>query len=126
MLLLDWSSNKKPNKKQNIYIQNFVNFKDNSEARLLLILVLEYKNDNYINNSNITFKLNCTYHICILFEKNTNFCFNLITLNKLGIKLQEFFIIYYKNLYNAKKFWKKLIKKTLSLKAIFWWQSLAE
>ena len=63
-----------------------------------------YNNAKNANIGHIFFKLNCSYHPCISFEKDTNPCFQLKTTNKLSKKLQELMTVYQKNLYHIQEF----------------------
>lgn len=84
-----------------IYLQAFMNFEQNDEARLLTIAKFVY---NYAKNVNINFtpfQLNCSYHSRMFFEKNIDFCPRLKPVNKLALKLQQLLIVCQKNLYYA-------------------------
>ena len=57
-----------------VYLQTFVNFKQNDWARLLPMAEFTYNNAKNSSNGNTPFELNCGYHPCVSFEENTNSC----------------------------------------------------
>ena len=54
------------------YLQTFVNFEQSGWAKLLPMAEFAYNNANNASTSHTPFKLNCGYHPCVSFEKNTN------------------------------------------------------
>ena len=48
-------------------------------------------------------RLNCNYHPCVSFEKDTNPRSQLKTANKLSIELQDLMPVYRKNFHHAQK-----------------------
>ena len=71
------------------YFWAFVNFKQNDWTKLLPMAKFEYNNAKIASTGHIPFELNCGYHLCISFKKETNLCFWLKTAEKLLAKLQQ-------------------------------------
>ena len=71
------------------YLQAFVNFKQNDWARLLPMAEFAYNNAKNANTNHTPFKLNCGYHPCVSFEKDTNPCSWSKTANKWWTELQS-------------------------------------
>ena len=57
-----------------VYLQAFVNLKQNNRARLLLIVEFVYNNINNVNTGYMLFKLNYSYHPHIFYKENINSC----------------------------------------------------
>ena len=56
------------------YLWAFVNFKQNNWAKLLSMAKFAYNNAKNASTGYRLFELNCGYHPCVFFEKNTNPC----------------------------------------------------
>ena len=62
------------NRTMEAYLRAFVNFKQNDWAKILPIAEFAYNNAKNASTGHMPFKLNCGYHPCVSFEKNTNPC----------------------------------------------------
>ena len=60
-----------------------------------------YNNAKNTNISHTLFELNCGYHPCVSFEKNTNSRSQSKTVEELSSKLRELMTVYCENLYHA-------------------------
>ena len=58
-----------------VYLLAFVNLEQNDWTRLLPIAKFAYNNAKNLSTGHTPLKLNCGYHPCIFFEKDTNPCF---------------------------------------------------
>ena len=65
----------------------FVNFELNNWAKLLPISKFAYNNTKNTNTGHISFKLNCGYHLCVFFKKETNLCSQSKIADKLLVEL---------------------------------------
>ena len=54
------------------YLRAFVNFEQNDWARLLLMAKFAYNNAKNSSTGHTLFELNCNYHPCVFFEKDTD------------------------------------------------------
>ena len=100
------------------YLQVFVNFGQNDWAKLLAMAEFAYNNAKNASTSHTPFELNCNYHPCVFFKKDTNPCSQSKTADKLLVELWELMIICRENLSMLKSFKSKLTIKTWSLRAI--------
>ena len=94
-----------------IYLQTFVNFKQNDWARLLPMAKFDYNNAKNLSTSYMPFKLNCGYHPCVFFEEHTNLCSQSKLADKLLAELQDLMTICRENLHHAQKFQKRAHNK---------------
>ena len=85
------------------YLQAFVNFKQDDWARLLPMAEFVYNNVKNASTRHTPFKLNCGYHPCVFFEKDTNLCSQSKTAKELSSKLKELIIVCWKNLHHAQE-----------------------
>ena len=85
------------------YLRAFVNFEQNDWAKLLLMAELAYNNAKNASTTHILFELNCGYHPCVSFEKNTNPRFRSKTADELSAELRKLMTVGQKNLYQAQK-----------------------
>ena len=93
------------------YLQAFVNFKQNDWTRLLPMAEFAYNNAKNTNTGHTSFKLNCGYHLWILYKKNVNPRSQSKSVDELSAELRELMIVCRKNLYNAQKLQKQAYNK---------------
>lgn len=60
-----------------------------------------YNNAKNTSTSHTSFKLNCSYHLWILYKDDINPCFKSKSIDDLSIELKELIIICQENLYCA-------------------------
>ena len=89
------------------YLRAFVNFEQNDWARLLPIAKFVYNNEKHLNTGHTLFELNCGYHPCVFFEKDTNPCSQSKLADKLSAKLQDLITVCQENLYHAQELQKQ-------------------
>ena len=65
---------KKQKSKIKAYLWVFVNFEQNNEAKLLTMAVFAYNISKNASIDYASFKLNCAYPLCVIFEKDTDLC----------------------------------------------------
>ena len=85
------------------YLRALVNFEQNIWARLLPIAEFAYNNAKNTRTGYILFDLNCGYHPCVSFEKNTNPRSQLKLADELSAKLQDLMTVCRENLYHAQE-----------------------
>ena len=100
-----------------VYLQVFVNFKQNDWAKLLSMAEFTYNNAKNASTGYTPFELNCGYHSCVSFEKDTNSHFQSKTANGLLAELQELMTICRENLYYAQKLQKQADNKGVKSKS---------
>ena len=61
--------------------------------------------------SYMSFELNCSYHFCVSFEKDSNFCFQSKKTKALFSKLKELMTVCQENLYYTQKLLKQAYNK---------------
>ena len=84
-------------------LRAFVNLEQNNWARLLPMAKFAYNNAKNATTGYMSFELNCSNHVCVLFKEDINPCFWLKIIDKLLLKLQKQMTIYQKNLHYVKK-----------------------
>lgn len=62
-----------------------------------------YNNARNASTGYTLFELNCGYHLCILFDNNTNPCSKSYSANELAKELKNLISIYWQNLLHAQK-----------------------
>ena len=85
------------------YFRAFVNFEQNDWARLLQMTEFAYNNTKNPSTGHMPFKLNCGYHLCVLFEEDTNPRCQSKLADKLSANLQDLITVFRKNLYHAQE-----------------------
>ena len=75
-----------------------------------------YNNAKNASTGHMPFELNCGYHLCISFKKDTNPCSRSKTANELLAELQELMTVCQKNLHHAQKLQKQAHNKRVKLK----------
>ena len=85
------------------YLQAFVNFKYNDWTRLLLMAKFAYNNTKNSSTGHTPFELNCGYHPCVCFEKDTDSCSQSKSANKLSAELQDLITVYQENFYHGQE-----------------------
>ena len=100
-----------------MYLQVFVNFKQNNLARLLAIAKVAYNNNKNANTGHMLLKLNCGYYPCISFEEETNLCYRSKSANKLLVESQDLITICQENFYHAHKVQKQVYDKGVKPKS---------
>ena len=76
------------------YFRAFVNIKQNDWVRLLPMAEFTYNNAINASTSYMPFELNCSYHLCVFFKKNTNLGSQSKTAKELSSKLTELMTVY--------------------------------
>ena len=89
------------------YLQVFVNFEQNDWARLLSMAKFAYNNAKNASTGHKPFKLNCGYHPCVSFQKDTNPCSQSKTAKKLSSESRELMIVCRKNFHHTHKLQKR-------------------
>ena len=70
-----------------------------------------YNNAKNANTGHTPFKPNCSYHLYVSFDKDTNPCSQLKTAEELSSKLRELMTVYQKNLQHAQELQKQAYNK---------------
>ena len=86
-----------------VYLQSFVNFKQNDWAQLLLMAEFDYNNAKNATISYIPFELNCGYHFCVFYEKDLDLRSKSRIAEKLSSELQELITVCQQNLYHIQE-----------------------
>ena len=81
------SQTKQQNSTIETYLWAFINFEQNDWTRLLPMAKFVYNNAKNASTGHMPFKLNCGYHSCVSFKKDTNPCSWLKTADKLLAEL---------------------------------------
>ena len=84
---------------------------------LLLMAKFAYKNAKNARIVYMLFDLNCGYHICIFFEKDTNSRFQSKSSDEVSAELQDLKILCQKNLYHSQKLQKQAHNKSVKPKS---------
>ena len=101
-----YGNTKRQNTTIKAYLQVFINFVQNDWAKLPLMIEFAYNNAKNASTSYTLFELNCGYHLCVFFKKDTNPYSQSKTANKLLIELRELIFVCRKNLHHIQKFQK--------------------
>ena len=72
-----------------VYLKAFINWKQNNWVRLLPIAKFSYNNIKNANIGHILFKLNCRFHLQVLFKENVDSHLKSCSIDKLAKKLEE-------------------------------------
>lgn len=70
-----------------VYLYAFVNFKQNNQARLLLIAKFAYNNTKNASTNHIPFDINCGYYLFVYYEKKIDPHFKSKSTDELSIEL---------------------------------------
>ena len=105
------SQTERQNSTMKAYLQDFINFEHNDWARLLPMAEFAYNNAKNSSTGHTPFKLNCGYHPCIFFEKNTDPRSQSKSANKLSAELEDLMTICQENLYHAQELQKRAYNK---------------
>ena len=89
------------------YLQAFVNFEQNNWARPQPMAKFAYNNAKNSSTSHTPLKLNCGYHPCVSFEKDTNLCSQSKLADKLSAEPQDLMTVCWENLHHAQKLQKQ-------------------
>ena len=76
-----------------------------------------YNNRKNSSTGHTPFELNCSYHLCVFFEKNTDLCFQLKSADELSAELRDLMTICRENLYHAQKLQKQAHNKSVKPKS---------
>ena len=95
------SKTKRRNSNMEAYLRAFVNFEQNNWAKLLPMAKFAYNNAKNASTGHMPFELNCGYHPCVFFKKDTNPRSWLKTADELSTKLWELMTIYWENFYHT-------------------------
>ena len=87
-----------------VYLQAFINFKQNDWVRLLPIAKFPYNNAKNASTGHTPFELNCGYHSQILYKNKVNPRSKSKSANNLSKELKDLMIVYQKNLYHDQEF----------------------
>ena len=86
------------------YLQAFMKFEQNDWARLLAMAKFTYNNAKNSSTGYTSFELNCGYHLCVFFKKDTDPRSWSKSADELSPELQNLMTVYKENLYHAQKF----------------------
>ena len=100
-----------------VYLQAFVNFEQNNQAKLLPIVEFAYNIAKNASIGNMPFELNYGYYFCIFFGEDTNSCSLLKTANKLLAKLYKHMTVCQGNFYHTYEFEKQAYNKGVKPKS---------
>ena len=98
---------KRQNRTVEVYLQVFVNFKQNNWARLLLIAKFAYNNTKNTSISHTSFKLNYDYYLWMLYKEDIDSRSKSKSTDKLLVKLRKLIIICQENLYHTQEILKR-------------------
>ena len=84
-----------------VYLQVFVNVKQNDQARLLPMAKFAYNHATNASTSYTPFELNCGYYPQILYKGDVNHRSKSKSIDKLLAELRELIIVWWENLYHA-------------------------
>ena len=75
--------------------------------------MIKFANNNAKNAStgHTSFKLNCSYHLCMSYKENIDPCSKLKLANKLLNEVQKLILVCHKNFYHAQKLQKQVHNK---------------
>lgn len=104
------SQTKYQNNAMEMYFQDFINFKQNIWARLILMAKFTYNNAKNVSISYTFFELNCNYYFQISYKNDVEFHSKLKLADKLSAKLRKPIIFCCKNLYYGQELQKQAIK----------------
>ena len=76
-----------------------------------------YNNAKIVSTGHIPFKVNCGYHLWIIYKKDIVLHFKSKSADKLLAKLEELMIVCWKNFYHAQKFQKQAHHKGVKLRS---------
>lgn len=93
------------------YLQAFLNWEQNDQAKLLPIVKFAYNNAKNMTTDHISFEFNCNYHLFISFEDETNPCLKFRSANKLAKELRNLILIYQQILLHTQKLQKHAYDK---------------
>lgn len=79
------------------YLHVFLNYKQNNWAKLFSITEFIYNNTKNASTDHISFKLNCSYHLCVSYNKDVDLLKSKTT-DKVAAKLRKLMTIYKENL----------------------------
>ena len=86
-----------------IYLQVFINFKQNNRIRLLLITEFAYNTTKNTSICYLLLELNCKYYSYIFYKKDLDPCSKSKIVEELSFKLQELITVYQQNIYYAQE-----------------------
>ena len=99
------------NSTMKMYLRAFVNFEQNNWARLLPIAEFVYNNAKNLSIGHTPFELNCDYHPCVSFEKDTDPRSQSKSADELSAELQDLMTVCRENLYHAQELQKQAHNK---------------
>ena len=103
------------NSMMKVYLQVFINFKQNNQVWLFPIAEIAYNNAKNANTGYTSFELNCKYHFHVFYKKNLDLCSKLKNAEKLSFELQNLMAVCQQNLYHTQKFQKQAHNKEVKL-----------
>ena len=89
------------------YLPAFNNFEQNDWAKVLPIAELAYNNAKNASTGYIPFKLNCSYHLWILYKKKVDSRSKSKSVDKLSAELRKLMIVCQENLHHAQELQKR-------------------
>ena len=95
------------NSTMEVYLQAFVNFKQDDWARLLPIAKFAYNNAKNTSTGHIPFELNCGYHSWMSYKDNVDPCSKSKSVDELSAELRELMIVCQENLHHAQELQKR-------------------
>lgn len=96
-----YGQTKRQNKMMKMYIRAFINWEQNEKTRLQSIAEFAYNNTKNTSTGRTLFKLNCGFHLKILFKENIDPRFQFCLAKKLANKLRKLIKICCQNLLHA-------------------------
>ena len=94
-----------------MYLSAFINFKQNDWARLLPMGKFAYNNAKNSSIGHTPFQLNCGYHPCVFFEKDTNPRFRSKSADELSAELRDLISVCWEKLHHAQELQKRAHNK---------------
>ena len=86
-----------------VYLQAFVNFKQNNWARFLPMDKFAYNNAKNLSTSHMPFELNCCYHFRMLYEEEFDPRSKSNSMDKISVEQRKLMIVCQENLYFAQE-----------------------
>lgn len=86
----------------------FINYKQNNQAKFILIVEFAYNNVKNTNINYRSFKFNYNYNFYILQKEDFNFYLKLKLIDKQMVKLKDLMTLYKKKFYHIQKLQKQV------------------
>ena len=89
------------------YLQAFINFEQNDQARILLIIKFAYNNAKNASTSHTPFEFNYGYHFWVLYKKKVDSYSKSKSVDKRLAELRELMVVCQENLHYAQELQKQ-------------------